>query len=128
MPINIVCPNGHRLKVKDSLAGKTGLCPECKAKITVPAAAVAAKPVAGQAAPAAARDLSEDVILGILGPYEPDEARIQMPIEDPIPPRSAKKKGPAVKTCDKCHEEVPPEAHVCPFCRTYISGLFPPKK
>lgn len=33
------CPNGHRVKVKDQMAGKYGLCPYCKAKFSILAAA-----------------------------------------------------------------------------------------
>lgn len=36
MSIPVVCPNGHRHKVHNALAGKMGLCPVCKAPIKVP--------------------------------------------------------------------------------------------
>lgn len=36
MPIEVVCPNGHQLKLKDKYAGQTGLCPQCRARIKVP--------------------------------------------------------------------------------------------
>lgn len=36
MPIEVRCSNGHVLKVKSSLAGKTGLCPVCRATVKVP--------------------------------------------------------------------------------------------
>jgi hypothetical protein len=29
------CPNGHRVKVKDHLAGKTGICPSCGARFQI---------------------------------------------------------------------------------------------
>jgi len=29
------CPNGHRVKVKDHLAGKRGICPTCGAKFRI---------------------------------------------------------------------------------------------
>ena len=54
MSIKVVCPNGHALQVKDEFAGKSGLCPHCKARITVP------KPE-----PEA---VSEDDLLAVLGP------------------------------------------------------------
>ncbi|TWT99941.1 hypothetical protein Pla108_08850 [Botrimarina colliarenosi] len=38
MPIHCVCPNGHALRVKDKLAGKSGTCPTCQAEFLVPAA------------------------------------------------------------------------------------------
>jgi hypothetical protein len=38
MPINVICPGCHtRFKVSDKFAGRTGACPKCKGKITVPA-------------------------------------------------------------------------------------------
>ena len=36
MGIMAQCPNGHRVKVKDHLAGRKGLCPVCGAKFRVP--------------------------------------------------------------------------------------------
>jgi len=36
MAIQVKCPNGHVLKVKDKYAGKSGLCPRCHARIDVP--------------------------------------------------------------------------------------------
>ena len=54
MSIKVTCPNGHALQVKSEFAGKSGLCPHCKARIEVP------KP------PPAA--LSEDDLLAVLGP------------------------------------------------------------
>ena len=36
MGIVTQCPNGHRVKVKDELAGRKGICPECQARFRVP--------------------------------------------------------------------------------------------
>src|SRR5215475_14289618 len=36
MGIRFFCPNGHKLNVKDHLAGKRGVCPQCGAKFTIP--------------------------------------------------------------------------------------------
>jgi len=38
MGIRFACPNGHKLNVKDELAGRRALCPNCGARIVVPAA------------------------------------------------------------------------------------------
>jgi hypothetical protein len=38
MGIRFNCPNGHKLNVKDHLAGKRGVCPDCGAKFVIPAA------------------------------------------------------------------------------------------
>src|SRR5215471_17258656 len=39
MGIRFYCPNGHKLNVKLELAGKRAICPDCGAKLVVPAAA-----------------------------------------------------------------------------------------
>jgi GYF domain 2 len=36
MGIRFLCPNGHRLNVKTSLAGRRGVCPHCNAKFPIP--------------------------------------------------------------------------------------------
>jgi hypothetical protein len=37
MGIRFTCPNGHKLNVKEHLAGKRGVCPNCGAKFLIPA-------------------------------------------------------------------------------------------
>jgi hypothetical protein len=49
MGIVACCPNGHRIKVKDELAGKKGVCPTCAAKFRIPRKDAA--PVAGSGDP-----------------------------------------------------------------------------
>jgi hypothetical protein len=110
MAIEFKCPNGHKLKVKDTSAGKTGRCPVCNALVRVPVPHGAS--------------LSEDAILGILGPAAPSG-----PAEPPAegfadgfsgtPERMAPKR----KSCPQCHAEIEQETHICPQCRTYIAGL-----
>ncbi|RMG03779.1 MAG: hypothetical protein D6741_01955 [Planctomycetota bacterium] len=103
MPIEVVCSNGHVLRVKDSLAGKTGLCPVCRVRVRVPAPA---------------NDLSEAEILDILssGPKEPEKDVEYHPAEE-VPPT------PPKKICRKCQREILAATHICPYCRTYIAGL-----
>ena len=115
MSIQVVCPNGHTVKVKDALAGKMGLCPVCKAPVSVPRVS---EPVAS--------DLTEDAILGIIGPYEPDPSRVQAPIEERV---AVEKPGvardghvPPKKSCGKCNAEIPAGAQICPHCRTYLTA------
>jgi anti-anti-sigma factor len=36
MSIRTFCPNGHPVRVQEELAGKTGLCPRCRARLHVP--------------------------------------------------------------------------------------------
>lgn len=37
MGIIAFCPRGHRVKVKDELAGRKGVCPQCAARFRIPA-------------------------------------------------------------------------------------------
>lgn len=112
-PIEVVCPNGHKLRVKDEFAGKWGLCPVCGVRMKVPE-----KP---------RDDLSEDEILELLGPAsgksEPEQSpevthRVSGPEAAPRPPK---------KICEKCNREVLAETRICPYCRTYIglAGSYP---
>jgi RNA polymerase subunit RPABC4/transcription elongation factor Spt4 len=61
MSIQVTCPNGHVLRLKESFAGKTGYCPHCRAKVYVPAG----------------NGFSEDDVINVLGPPPP------MPIDEP---------------------------------------------
>ena len=51
MTIEVSCPNGHRLRVAAEHAGKSGQCPDCRARVRVP------KP-----------RVTDTAIMGILGP------------------------------------------------------------
>ena len=69
MSISAKCPNGHVLKVKDEYAGKSGLCPHCGSRVSVPV-------------PSAEKSrISDDDILGLLG--EPSKVTAEPP---PVPP------------------------------------------
>lgn len=48
MSIPLTCPNGHFLKVKNSWAGKKGLCPHCGAIIQVPPLSAGSASVMGR--------------------------------------------------------------------------------
>lgn len=57
MGIIAFCPQGHRVKVKDHLAGRKGICPECGARFRIPlesADAPPSSPVPPEAAASAA--------------------------------------------------------------------------
>lgn len=110
MAIKLVCPNGHALKVPEKLAGKSGLCPVCRARVVVP-----------RPGPDA---LSEDAILGILGSHTP-RAATQITSEQLEAARAAAGTDAeeAKKTCRKCNREIAAAMHICPFCHTYIAGL-----
>jgi hypothetical protein len=55
MGIMAKCANGHVLRVKDEFAGKSGLCPHCRARVFVP------MPIREKSR------ISDDEILGLLG-------------------------------------------------------------
>lgn len=113
MAIEVTCPQGHRLRVKDSMAGKRGLCPLCKTPVTVP------KP----------RSLSEDAILDILGP---STSGVLSRTLTPEELQELEQSGSRIdrgshynphKVCTKCNREIPSASHICPFCHTYIAEL-----
>lgn len=63
MGVVAFCPRGHRVKVKDALAGRKGICPECGARFRIPAATeVQAEPASALARATA------DVALGVAAP------------------------------------------------------------
>jgi len=119
MTIRVTCPNGHVLNVKDSFAGKMGLCPTCKARVQVPMP----KP----------QGISDDAIMNILETHRPT----------PPPPAEAKKKkeeeaekqsdfariqtvhrvNQPKKACPNCKRELHAGIHICPHCQTYIAEL-----
>ena len=118
MSIRVVCPNGHKLNVKNSFAGKTGLCPVCKARIHVPELPE--------------EDLSEDRILDILGPHaggKPGDSSIftEVPSAGSSLLSSASSTGkrgaPPKKNCHHCHSEIAAGIRICPHCHTYIGEL-----
>ncbi len=113
MSIRVICPNGHKLKIKDRFAGQVGLCPICKSRIQVP-------------------DPKEDVleegsIMDILQPQESGLSGIALETPDfdnePADRWSGEGAQTATKMCSKCLKEIPSEAHVCPHCKTYVATL-----
>lgn len=57
MPIAVICPGCKtQFRVSDQFAGKSGPCPKCKAKITIPAAGPEVKIHAPEDAPGVAKD------------------------------------------------------------------------
>jgi uncharacterized paraquat-inducible protein A len=114
MSIRVVCPNGHILNVKDSLAGKLGLCPTCKARVQVPEIPRG--------------ELSEDAILNILGPAKlgPSRNGLVHEVADPVEPpvgSEIDRGGPPLKSCEKCNQLILAATHICPYCHTYIGKL-----
>jgi len=106
MSIRVVCPNGHTLNVRDSFAGKVGLCPTCKARVEVPQVH---------------EDFSEDAIMGILGPHiTSDDVAERQPLHSAVHrDRSLTPK----KSCHQCNRQISEAIHICPHCHTYIAKL-----
>ena len=111
MSIRVTCPNGHELSVKDSFAGKAGLCPKCKARMQVP-----------ELPPG---ELSEDSIMNILGPSEASSvSQYSSPVDPGYGAGSENDpNAPPKKSCHKCNREISAAIHICPFCHTYIAEL-----
>jgi RNA polymerase subunit RPABC4/transcription elongation factor Spt4 len=100
---------GHKLKVKDRYAGKTGLCPRCGSRVRVPG-------------------VSEQEILRLLacdGLIEADhpepaavlpgaEAAETRPVRLPLTSGS--------KACPRCKKDVRAGFDLCPYCGTYFAG------
>ena len=109
MSIQVVCPNGHALKAQDTLAGKKGLCPVCKAPVKVPQPDT--------------REVSEDAILDYLGPQPSGQTRRVEGESDATVRMAAAGHVPPKKSCGRCNREIPARTHVCPHCHAYIAGL-----
>lgn len=120
MSIRVTCPNGHELKVKSSLAGKSGLCPFCRALVHVPVP----------------KDPLEDSILDMLGSIkantEPPEANSLSEAEQNRSHHRNEHRfdaagrplvGTPKKTCVRCHAEIDLGTHICPHCHTYIATM-----
>ncbi len=109
MSIEVTCPNGHVLRVKDCFAGKSGLCPACKARVLVPESRSA---------------FSEDEIIDVLGPHDPSHSGCGSTIiNNRASDNTVTNPGPPKKSCTKCNREISSGTHICPFCRTYIASL-----
>ena len=109
MSIQVTCPNGHVLRVRDCFAGKVGLCPACKARVAVPKVD---------------SELSEDEIIDVLGPHDPSQSGTGSTIVGNRPAdRTVAGPSPPKKSCSKCNREISAGTHICPFCRTYIANL-----
>jgi hypothetical protein len=115
MAIRCVCPKGHVLKVKETLAGTEGLCPICRSRIKVPAL----------------RDqkVSEDAVMAMLGPSPDAGDSGSVTLDPPEDDKSLETtmrsglfgRGTIVKNCSRCNQEISACTHICPHCHTYIA-------
>lgn len=111
MSIKVTCPNGHSLKIKTKYAGKTGRCPICKVRITVPSPD---------------SDLfAEDSIMDVLQPSESGLSIVSLRTpeigDDPtrVPGQVPTQ---MIKVCPECHRQIPADALVCLYCNEQLSG------
>jgi len=115
MPIQLVCPNGHRLTAKESNAGKTGRCPVCQAVVFIP---IPSRPVVADSA----------VVVAVLGELNAQSAaqKIGRTVLAPKRKTAAVKDSSAlarVRVCPNCEREIDLGYHVCPHCHAYLTGL-----
>ncbi len=109
MSIEVSCPNGHVLRVKDSFAGKSGYCPHCRAKVHVP------QPIG----------FSEDDVISVLGPPPPVPADDPEPEADAYVHQSPRHKKPAEESgVGLAGSSILRRAKLCPGCRTPTSFSF----
>ena len=113
MPIEVDCPNGHHLKIKDKYAGQTGLCPKCQARVLVPAAA----------------GVNEDEVLDWMGPPPAnDDMAVHQESRQTDGEEGGSLLGSSIlrrgtKTCKKCRKTVPQGYKLCPHCQTYFTDV-----
>lgn len=91
MGIVAFCPQGHRINVKGSFAGRTGLCPTCGAKVRVPSAGGVEPPAASGLPTARLLDVAADVVATLprVLPFEAPPAAPEPAFEPPpAPPRT----------------------------------------
>ena len=109
MSIQLLCPNGHALQVREAYAGKTGVCPLCRARVQIPKSVHS--------------EVTEEAILGFLGPPRRSYAPAVSGVVAATETRSEVSPSPPKKSCDKCNREILAATHICPYCHTYIAGL-----
>ncbi len=129
--ISVTCPNGHVLKVKNEFAGKSGLCPECHSRVFVPMPVHKAEEAR----------ISDDEILGLLGPPNKVQAAQPRPPFEPVPDsiHDAPPEGSGItlrgssilekqKVCPHCAHLASIAFTNCPRCGTRLPELGAAKK
>jgi hypothetical protein len=83
MGIVAFCPRGHRVKVKDELGGRKGICPECQVRFRIPppgmdlpvARVVSLDPARAERLPRAVVLGSDDLLRAAVGKAQRDDGR-----------------------------------------------------
>lgn len=107
MHVHFYCPEGHKIKAKQELAGKSGKCPRCNTPILVPEAATAD---ASHLLPQTRAAITESGVMRILGDAAP-------PPPMPEPSQQAK------RSCPRCRKQLPQTMTVCDQCQLYVGLL-----
>ena len=117
MPIQLVCPNGHRLTANEANAGKSGKCPVCKAPVTIP---IPNRTVADDS----------DIVVAVLGELNAQAvAKARQVGRTVLAPRRQtaavkdSSESARTRTCPNCERDIDLGYHVCPHCHTYLTGL-----
>jgi hypothetical protein len=100
MTFKLRCPNGHKLRFDGKDAGKEGLCPRCRSRITLQ--------------PEPRRGVSDTSIMAVLGDAPPDRSVIMRPTAPSSPPPAPG------RTCPRCRKRVSASFQLCPNCQTYL--------
>jgi anti-anti-sigma factor len=108
MLIEVRCPNGHVLHVKEKYAGKMGACPQCSAPVRVPLAG----------------EVHRDDPLGIHSIHQPPAEKLVH--EEPEGDRPGKTSDSSIslgqdKRCVWCGKTVSHATAKCNWCGTLIS-------
>jgi len=115
MPIQLVCPNGHRLNAQESSAGKSGKCPVCKASVSIP---IPSRPVTADSA----------IVVAVLGELNAKSATSQIgrtvlaPRRQTVAVRDSSAQA-RVRICPNCERDIDLGYHICPHCHAYLAGL-----
>lgn len=108
MSIELTCPQGHKLKVKDRYAGKMGLCPHCGSRVRVPG--VSEQEILRLLA---CDDLIEDDHLGSKVVQPAASMPETMPVRLPLG---------GSKACPRCKKDVRASFDLCPHCGMYFAS------
>jgi hypothetical protein len=129
MAIEVTCPNGHKLQIKEKYAGKSGLCPRCQARIDVPALGASEELIDLVARPAAPQGADAGREATPTAPaHDPHDALAD---DEPAAAAHAPSRGgesllsSAVirhrKVCPQCYQVVPIWYARCTHCDFYFS-------
>jgi hypothetical protein len=126
MGIRFYCPNGHKLNVKDFLAGRRGICPFCGASVQIPLTST--RPPSGKASSEGEQSPSVASIPGDPTPQQADPAAIQTGPSPATPAAAVEpvKVEPAEVEPRQLPAGEPPAAAVVPSSPAPASPAAPP--